>query len=360
MGHYLFGFLLCDSLFCHQGPPDYVVDVHCDNASESFLAAASEAMAARLLKGQDDDRAAYSLKRAREDWEAAVDAMRDPQVKGTPIEIASAGALASVDLYRVTGQERYAQKAVELAKAICDSQQRDPIRTTPPLSGFFYTSPAREQILHYYHRTHEQTPIVALAKLIETMPAHSDSQRWREAIRAHAAYLKALAKVNEPYGMFSASIYTEDEYKTVPERRRDAFREQVLNGIPLGSGYRLRRFPVWFDFRGNYGLILSQTKALSTAARVLGDDSATALARRQLEWVVGRNPFAQSTMYGEGHDFAPQFSVMSGDIVGSLPVGIETRGNSDAPYWPVQNCYTYKEVWVHPVSRWMWILADFE
>jgi hypothetical protein len=167
-----------------------------------------------------------------------------------------------------------------------------------------------------------------------------------------------MSSVNEPYGMFSASIYTEEEYKTAPERRREAFREQVLRGVPLGEGYRLRRFPVWFDFRGNYGVMLSQAKALATAARVTGDAASLDLVRRQLEWVVGRNPFAQSTMYGEGYDFAPQFSVMSGDIVGSLPVGIESRANSDAPYWPVQNCYTYKEVWVHPVSRWMWILAD--
>jgi hypothetical protein len=28
------------------------------------------------------------------------------------------------------------------------------------------------------------------------------------------------------------------------------------------------------------------------------------------------------------------------------------------PYWPAANCYNYKEVWVHPSSRWLWILQD--
>lgn len=28
------------------------------------------------------------------------------------------------------------------------------------------------------------------------------------------------------------------------------------------------------------------------------------------------------------------------------------------PYWPAQNCYNYKEVWVHPSSRWLWLMDD--
>jgi hypothetical protein len=49
---------------------------------------------------------------------------------------------------------------------------------------------------------------------------------------------------------------------------------------------------------------------------------------------------------------------MSGDMVGALPVGIQTRENLDRPYWPPANCYNYKEVWVHPSSRWLAVLAD--
>jgi hypothetical protein len=63
-------------------------------------------------------------------------------------------------------------------------------------------------------------------------------------------------------------------------------------------------------------------------------------------------------MWGEGYDFAPQYSPSSGDMVGSLPVGMQTRGDKDIPYWPVQNTWTYKEVWVHPVARWIWLMTD--
>jgi len=53
-----------------------------------------------------------------------------------------------------------------------------------------------------------------------------------------------------------------------------------------------------------------------------------------------------------------KYTALSGDMVGSLPVGIQTRKNADLPYWPAANCYNYKEVWVHPSSRWLAIMAD--
>jgi len=45
-------------------------------------------------------------------------------------------------------------------------------------------------------------------------------------------------------------------------------------------------------------------------------------------------------------------------MVGGLPVGIQTRGDSDVPYWPIHSYATYKEVWNHPVGRWIWLMRD--
>jgi hypothetical protein len=92
--------------------------------------------------------------------------------------------------------------------------------------------------------------------------------------------------------------------------------------------------------------------------RVRGDSAGLDLASQQAQWVVGRNPFTQSTMYGEGYDWAQQYSVSSSDFVGSLPVGMQSRGVTDLPYWPSQNMYVYKEVWVHPSARWLWLMED--
>jgi hypothetical protein len=63
-------------------------------------------------------------------------------------------------------------------------------------------------------------------------------------------------------------------------------------------------------------------------------------------------------MTGEGYDYVPHYSAMSGDIVGSLPVGIETCRNRDIPYWPVHNHVNPKETWVHPVAQWISSVRD--
>jgi hypothetical protein len=112
------------------------------------------------------------------------------------------------------------------------------------------------------------------------------------------------------------------------------------------------------DYRGHFGTILPQAQALANAASLRGDIAATQLATHQLEWIIGRNPFSQSEMYGEGYDFPPLYTPSSGDMVGALPVGIQTHEDSDVPYWPVQSTWTYKEVWVHPVARWVWLLRN--
>lgn len=64
-------------------------------------------------------------------------------------------------------------------------------------------------------------------------------------------------------------------------------------------------------------------------------------------------------MYGEGYDYAPQYTAMSGNIAGSLPVGMQTSRNKDVSYWLFNNCYNYKEVWVQPSARWLWLISEF-
>jgi hypothetical protein len=65
-----------------------------------------------------------------------------------------------------------------------------------------------------------------------------------------------------------------------------------------------------------YGVLLSQARAMSAAARLLNDRTLSGWSHRQLQWVVGLNPFCQSTMNGEGHGFAPQYTATSGSFSG--------------------------------------------
>ncbi len=200
---------------------------------------------------------------------------------------------------------------------------------------------------------------MALTGLSEAFPAHKDWMRWYSAVTLYSEYYqKAIARFTQPYGILPASIYKDDEYLQSPADLRESFKRQVLKGIRIGKGYHLRLFPVWSSRRGTNGTGLSEAKALSAAAQVRGNLELISLAEQQAAWVIGRNPFVQSLMYGEGYDWAPQYSEMSGDLVGSLPVGIEAREDEDVPYWPPAACYNYKEVWVHPGARWFFLMAD--
>ncbi|MDP4224592.1 MAG: glycoside hydrolase family 9 protein [Bacteroidota bacterium] len=352
------------------GDSDDVISTAGNTPKSNFIASAAEAIAYRVLRIRDPRLADYSLKMARSDWQFAIEKLilddeyaMKPMWSGTfdsgnvLLEVASAGILSSVELWYATGDQSYADKAVDLAKVITGSQQRGLPGWDIPLTGFFYINPAKNSILHYCHNGRENEPVAALTKLCETFPDHPDWMKWYSAVVLHSEYLKKIAGYTEPYGIIPASVYTDEEYISVPESRRDSFRKQVLNGINLGKGHYLRIFPVWMDYRGHFGVILPQAQALSCAAKLRGDRESFDLALNQLEWIAGRNPFSQCTMYGEGYDYPPLYTPSSGDIVGALPVGIQTRAENDIPYWPVQSTWTYKEVWVHPVSQWLGVMA---
>ncbi len=343
-----------------------------NNPEWNFRVSGVEALAARVLKESDPELANRSLAIAEEDWKYAVEGLETApslaEVYGAQDELERIffGVVASVELYRATLDQRYADEAVALGDLVLASQERKLQPWTIPLTGYFYTSPKRENLFHRFHIGQEQEPIVALTRLCEAFPDHW--MKWYSAVVLHSRYyLKPAAALDEPYAVLPAAVYRESEARLLPESKnwtplraahRDAYVEEVRRGIPLGGEYYLRRFPVWFDFRGNSSVLLSEAKALSAAAQLRGDLEAEDLAQKQAEWLVGLNPFAASVMYGEGYDWTPLYSVRSGQTVGALPVGIETKGFGDVPYWPTQICWTYKEVWTQPVGQWIWLMQD--
>lgn len=345
-----------------------------NNPEWNFRVAAVEALAARVLKESNPDLAIRSLRTAQQDWSFAVEGLKTAapltEVYGAQDELEriSFGAIASVDLYRATREQKYADKAVELGNLILESQEQRIQPWTIPMTGYFYTSPKRENLFHRFHIGQEEEPVIALTHLCETFPNHANWMKWYSAIVLHSKYYQQVAaKIDEPYGVLPAAVYKLSEARLIPQAKdwtplraadRDAYVEQVRRGVPLGGEFYLRRFPVWFDFRGNSSVLLSEAKALSAAGQLRGDLEAEDLAQKQAEWLLGRNPFSASIMYGEGYDWTPLYSVRSGQLVGALPVGIETREYNDVPYWPTQICWTYKEVWTQPVGEWVWLMQD--
>ncbi|MGB6973565.1 MAG: glycoside hydrolase family 9 protein [Terracidiphilus sp.] len=345
-----------------------------NNPEWNFRAAAVEALASRVLKARDPDLARRSRVTAKEDWQFAADGLKKtppaPEVYGQSdnLERISFGAIASIELYKATSDPIYAREAVDLGNQILASQQRALQPWSVPMTGYFFTGPDRKYLFHRFHMGEEEQPIVALAHLCQALPDNPSWIKWYSAIVLHTKYYQEVgARLDAPYNVLPAGVYRISGAAILPQSpawrpletaSRAMFVAQVKEGLHLGGDAWLRRYPVWFQFRGNSSVLLSEAKALSVAAQLRGDIGDEDLAQQQAQWLLGRNPFSASIMYGEGYDWTPLYSVRSGQMVGAIPVGIETKGNADVPYWPNQICWTYKEVWTQPAGEWIWLMRD--
>lgn len=278
---------------------------------------------------------------------------------------------AASQLYRLTGEERYAQAAVRHIGYVLDCQQIDPIDSNQKISGFFYRDKNRRSIVHYIHQSREQIYMQALTSLCETQPDHKDYGKWAEAVRLYGGYLKKLMAYTAPYGMIPSGVYRDDEYLDTegffalhlfpPANARELYTEQLHGGVKINDRFFVKRFPIWFNiFNGNLAVHASMGKAAAICGNFLHDRDLLDIGREQLYWIVGKNPFAQSLIYGEGYDYPQLNSFSSGEITGSMPVGIRTIGNSDDPYWPQINNACYKEVWVTSAGKWLSLLAEYD
>lgn len=188
-------------------------------------------------------------------------------------------------------------------------------------------------------------------------------------MRLYGGYLKFIVKNTAPYAMLPAGVHKEDEWRDEEtfhflhvasdyEAEKDNYKAQLENGLPLSDGFVLRNFPIWFSFRGNCAVLLSMGKAAGILGNYFGDEELRQIAREQLYWVWGKNPFGQCLVYGAGHDFCRQYTVHMGDTVGSVPVGMESRGNDDVPYWPQNNNATFREIWIGSSCRFLQLCAE--
>jgi hypothetical protein len=260
----------------------------------------------------------------------------------------SVALLAGAKLYEINPGDDIKNTLIEYADSLITYQQQEPMDWIIPLNGFFYWDNSKENFFGYNHSCIAASPVLGLVALCKLFPDHRNYDKWYRSIKLYAEYIKTIAKLTDPYFMIPANIYklngTEDD-------------KQIVNGIKLDDEHYIRMFPVWHAFRGNSSVILSPATGIAAANHLLKDPELHKIALAQLEWMVGKNPFNESLMYGEGYNFSPLYAVFTGDIVGGVPVGILTRDDLDIPYWKTCVLHNYKEVWGQPAFRMMELLA---
>ena len=273
-------------------------------------------------------------------------------------------------LFKLTKEQKYADLAAEYIRFTLDCQRKEPLRDANKTKGFFYRDKSRQSIVHYIHQSREQVYMQAMTLLCETQPEHPDYKKWSESIQLYGNYLKGLMQYTAPYGMLSSGVYHINEYQDSvsfyrlhlfpPDNAKELYTEQVKKGVKLDKEHYMKRFPVWFSiFNGNTAIHLSTGKAAAICGKFLNDETLLNIGREQMYWTVGKNPFGQSLIYGEGHNYPQMDSFSSGEMVGEMPVGIRSLDNEDVPYWPQTNNACYKEVWVTSAGKWISLAVEY-
>ena len=344
-------------------------------AYDNFVYAACEAFAARTMPASS---LRDSLERAAvEDFQWAMSKYgRDgydvfPHImehtyNTSPSQFQATVSWAASQLFMLTGKEEYGEIAANSIRYVMECQEKE-----GACPGFFYRDTSRRAIVHYIHQSRQQLFVQALADLCVSQPTHADYGRWLRCIRLYGNHLKDIQRYTEPYGMAPSGIYKTWEYADSagfhslhifsPENAHECYDVQLRNGVRIDNDLYLRRFPIWFGiFNGNEAVILSAGKAAALCGHFLHDDELLQIGREQIYWTVGKNPFCQSLIYGEGCRYPSMDSFSSGEMMGEIPVGIRSWENDDIPYWPHTNNACYKEVWVTSAAKFLSLLAEYQ
>ena len=299
-----------------------------------------QAMAAQFYRATDAEYAQTCLKAAERCWKASE-------------HTGGAGSLgwwtvAAIEMYRATRRDAYASAATALGSELLALQTTDFTANQKELRGFWRASESGPA--PYTDAVHPALPPIALLELAAAFPEHVDTKRWRDAVRLHIdEYVFPLA-AHSPYEIVPFGIFIGSP---TPEVYR-----------PLAGDLTYRYFlPVrkqfwWLGTTSHlecYGLLLA------AAGHAFHNERYRAMAYRQLEWVMGANPFGACLMTGEGMRNPYPHSRYVGLIPGGIMNGI--AGNAkDEPILDTLNGFDWRttEYWSPHNAYYIWTVSTLE
>lgn len=295
--------------------------------------------------------------------------------RGTWRDLVAYLTLAAVELHRLTNVESYAADAKQFGGWLADLQETRFIDGSP-VTGYFYADADRREIQREVFGSCDDAGMLALQALCEAFQESDDWPRWYAALLIYSEYYCAEgATASAPYEIIPASVWRQRDIdsgfpidktgETLAQRPSPIFptpptkdlvqaqaREMFNAGVRLNDDTRLRVFPLWYNHvqHGSSTAHLTRTIGLSCAAQVRNRMSSADLAERQLQWLLGTNPFSRSLIYGVGYDYWDNFTVSLTNFVGGMGMGMNSY-SQDAPAWPNNAVFPYKEQWVYSANR---------
>jgi hypothetical protein len=352
-----------------------------------ILAAAT---ASRVLRGVQPELAARLLIVAREDHAAIIGDFATAPAEAPALNINQPSwrdlvcyvTLATVELFRASGQETYRADALRLGRHVLDLQERRFVEGSP-VTGYFYEDGARSRIVHEYHNSHEESGLLAMQALCDAFPQDPAWIDWYAALLINSEYYCRLGSTaSAPFDVLPAAVWRRNDldaplpedktgsmlakhasplFPTPPSAQQTRAKMQVMfdAATPLTDDMWLRVFPLWHNHvqHGSSVVQLARNAGLTAAAQLRGRRDLIELGARQLQWLLGANPFSRSLLYGVGYDYWQNFTVAMPNLVGGLSLGFNSYLD-DAPAWGNNAVFPYKEMWILASSRFALNLAS--
>jgi hypothetical protein len=282
---------------------------------------------------------------ARRCLEAGVRAWRAfPETPASTPELAW-WAMAACELHRATRDEEFRRHAHLLGRALMKHQNASFIAEQRQVRGFWMNG--KEPFMDVVDSA---LPPLALLELHAAFADAGDRTKWLDAVRLYLdEYVLPMTARNAyrilPLGLFIGS--------PTPETYR-----------PLAGQLTYRYFhPVrkQYWWQGANCHLASHALVLARAYQLTGKREYVDLAYRQLEWIMGANPFAACLMTGEGMRNPYPHSRFVGLIPGGIMNGI--AGNmEDEPVLDTHYTLDWRtcEYWSPHVAFYIWANSVLE
>jgi hypothetical protein len=297
----------------------------------------SEAIMARITKTGKPDYSQKCLLAAKKcfDWCAVKSEDENTGTIGASIQ-------AALEMYKTTKQDTYKNFAIAQASKL--KKLQSDIKEAE-VSGFFLTSASESE--PYKNIWQGCLEFISLCDLATAFPQDKDAPVWKEMIAGYAKNYLSFLSIRNSFGIVPFGLYAGKD----PGGNRKAG--------TYWYRYFMQPDPEWWV--GINSNLASAGVGLAKAATILKDDKLKALAQKQLDWIIGSNPFNSSTIEMVGYNqpehfpgstFLPNVPVLPGAVLNGLGGDTSDQpdiGNGD---WQIS------EYWTPMVAYTLWLMAE--
>ena len=201
---------------------------------------------------------------------------------------------------------------------------------------------------------------IRLAELIVAAPEHKDTVQWRATIKRMADQMVALSHRNA-WGLTPSQFLVQDAPAAIAKPAAVTSEGRYPLGRVKDRATGPKERIIAYNYRPRlYNMNITDAALfLNRAAEITGDKSYRVVAQRQLDWVMGCNPFDASAIEGVGYNqplrgLFGEFFPPTPQIPGAVNIGLEYRSFDPNQYG---NCGA-NEYDMPEVGNVLWLMAE--